>query len=97
MDKTTTTLGPCASDPAGWDIEHGSMTDWMRAVRACMTCPILDECRTRLDQVKPKGMIMGGSAFSPSGAPLDTTGLRTLWRSQQRASPAKVSAGPAVA
>lgn len=85
-------LGLCVTDPDAWDIEHGNLTDWMRAVRACMSCPLLDDCRDRFDEVRPQGMIMGGSAFSPSGTPLDTTGLRALWRSQQRVLQVQASA-----
>ena len=85
-------MAPCAARPEQWDLEGGSSPpDWLVAVRACQSCPMLAECqRARLKLYPnaahgPEGVIWAGVPYSPMGGhPLDTAGLRRLAATMRR-------------
>lgn len=76
---TTHSLGcrpsspPCAADPDGWDLDYGSLPDWLRAIRACTECPFQRRCLADLfaayppDTEGPHGLIQAGIAFTSTG------------------------------
>lgn len=80
--------GPCATDPTGWDLDAGTLTQWLAAMRECVNCPVLDECVALREEFfphadtthratgNPSGVIWAGVAYSESGVPLDGRGLR---------------------
>ncbi|HZM66048.1 MAG TPA: hypothetical protein VFC16_07080 [Nakamurella sp.] len=88
--------GPCAGDPARWDLDAGNLTQWLTAMRVCVNCPVLDSCVALRDEFfpnagsshragNPSGVIWAGIAYSESGVPLDGRGLR-LYAARRRAS-----------
>lgn len=95
-DRTTAAwTGSCADDPARWDLDTGTITQWLSAMRECVTCPVLDRCvelrdeffpdadTTRRRAGNPSGVIWAGIAYSESGVPLDGRGLR-LYAARRR-------------
>lgn len=63
---------PCAADPDGWDIDYGSLPDWLRAIRTCTECPFQRSCLADLfagypDTAGPHGLIQAGIAFTSTG------------------------------
>lgn len=64
---------PCAADPDGWDLDHRSLPDWLRAIRACGECPFRRSCTQDLYATYPPGaegphgMIQAGIAFTGTG------------------------------
>lgn len=76
--------GACVSDPEGWDLDHGTLTSWMRAAAICQNeCPFLAECQQLPGQVQPVAAIMAGVGYGDSGIPLDTAGLRRYWATKR--------------
>lgn len=79
---------PCAADPTAWDLDAGTLAQWLAAMRQCVHCPVLDECVALRDAFfpaadsthrsvgNPNGVIWAGIAYSESGVPLDGRGLR---------------------
>jgi len=66
---------PCASNPEGWDMDHGDLSDWLRALRACaQDCPLLRQCWERRNALyaseMPAGVIWAGTAFTETGVAL---------------------------
>ena len=94
--------GPCATDPTGWDLDAGTLTQWLAAMRECVNCPVLDECVALREEFfphadtthraggNPSGVIWAGVAYSESGVPLDGRGLR-LYAARRHAPAARPS------
>jgi hypothetical protein len=86
---------PCAADPTAWDLDAGTLAQWLAAMRQCVHCPVLDECVALRDAFfpaadsthrsvgNPNGVIWTGIAYSESGVPLDGRGLR-LYAARRR-------------
>jgi hypothetical protein len=65
----------CEADPQGWDLDHGGLTDWLRAIRTCTSeCPLLQQCwearNRQYPSASPAGVIWAGTAFTETGEPL---------------------------
>lgn len=87
--------GPCAGDPTRWDLDVGTLTQWLAAMRECVNCPVLEECVALRDEFfpgvatthratgNPSGVIWAGVAYSETGVPLDGRGLR-LYAARRR-------------
>ncbi len=90
-----TWAAPCAEDPTAWDLDTGTLGQWLAALRQCVGCPVLDECVALRDEFfpdadsthrapgNPNGVIWAGIAYSDSGVPLDGRGLR-LYAARRR-------------
>ena len=50
---TAAWAGPCAGDPTRWDLDVGTLTQWLAAMRECVNCPVLDECVALRDEFFP--------------------------------------------
>ena len=85
--KTPVWRGPCAADPAGWDLDAGTLTQWLAAMRTCLNCPMLQLCRQARQEFwpladphhpnrNPAGVIWAGVAYTETGHVLDDEGLR---------------------
>lgn len=71
---------PCEQDPDGWDLDRGSLQDWLGAIRACTECPFLRECQASRQRMYgrdkgPAAMVWAGRAFTSSGDALDPLAL----------------------
>jgi hypothetical protein len=84
--KTVNWQGPCYENPAGWDLDAGTLVQWLAALRSCHECPVLARCETLRDEFwpnadprkpahNPSGVIMAGVAYSETGRVLDRAGL----------------------
>ena len=67
----------CDADPEGWALDRGGLSDWLRAIRTCVTgCPLIQQCwetRNRLyAESHPAGVIWAGIAYTDTGEPLLT-------------------------
>ncbi len=80
--------GPCAADPAGWDLDAGTLTQWLAAMRTCLNCPMLQLCLQARQEMfpgsapgrparNPAGVIWAGVAYSDTGHAMDAAALRT--------------------
>lgn len=87
--KTPNWEGPCAQNPAGWDLDAGTLIQWFAALRQCLDCPMLAQCRQVRDEFwpnadprypthNPSGVILAGVAYSETGRVLDPPSLRRL-------------------
>ena len=87
--KSLTWEGPCARNPAGWDLDAGTLEQWVAAMLQCLDCPMLVRCREVRDEFwpnadprqpahNPRGVILAGVAYSESGRVLDNVSLRRL-------------------
>lgn len=97
--------GPCATDPTGWDLDAGTLTQWLAAMRLCVDCPVLEQCVALRDEFfpdadtthrapgNPNGVIWAGVAYSDSGVPLDGRGLR-LYAARRRDPDRPATPGP---
>lgn len=88
--ETTATVhwkGPCAQRPQSWDMDAGTLTEWLTARRACLECPVLANCRELRDELypsnhprrprkNPAAVILAGIAYSETGRVLDDEALR---------------------
>ena len=81
--------GPCADDPAGWDLDAGDLIRWLKALRECGQCPVLQRCLQlraehwpqadpRRPVMNPKSVIWAGVAYSDEGRVLTPDSLRNL-------------------
>lgn len=76
ISPTTTTASPtaCELDPASWDVDHGELPDWMRAIRNCIECPLKLACwekRNRLyPEDHPAGVIWAGTLYTEDSVPI---------------------------
>ena len=67
----------CSADPELWDLDHGSLIDWLAALQVCTVhCPMAAACRRyTLDQIKrgkpPLGLVQSGVVFTAAGRPLE--------------------------
>lgn len=89
MIKSLTWESPCAQNPAGWDLDAGTLEEWVAAMLQCLDCPVLARCRQVRDEFwpdadprrpahNPRGVILAGVAYSESGRVLDHVSLRRL-------------------
>jgi hypothetical protein len=91
---------PCATDPEGWSLDRGGLSDWLRAIRTCVTdCPLIQQCwenRNRLyAKSHPAGVIWAGTAYTETGEPLLTQQSLVEyanWRRRQQATPSAPAA-----
>lgn len=64
----------CELDPAGWEVDHGELPDWMRAIRNCIECPLKMACwekRNRLyPEEHPAGVIWAGILYTEDSVPI---------------------------
>jgi hypothetical protein len=107
MIKSLTWEGPCAQNPAGWDLDAGTLEEWVAAMLQCLDCPVLARCRQVRDEFwpdadprrpahNPRGVILAGVAYSESGRVLDSVSLRrlaALRRNRERKAAATAAAG----
>lgn len=91
-DPVTSTQwrGPCADDPAPWDLDAGTLTQWLAALRICRDqCPLLRQCQQtrqefwpladpRRPAFNPKSVIWAGVAYSETGRVLSPESLLRL-------------------
>lgn len=87
---------PCIDDPSGWDLDLGTLTQWLAALRTCWQCPVLRQCgqlrdahyprgsATRRVAGNPRSVIWAGVAYSEDGSPMDPDTLRRYARRQGR-------------
>lgn len=87
---------PCAGDPAGWDLDMGTLTQWLAALRTCADCPVLRRCGQLRDAHYPRGsavrraagnprsVIWAAVAYSEDGSPMSIDTLRGYARRQRR-------------
>ena len=81
--------GPCADDPAGWDLDAGDLIRWLKALRECGQCPVLQRClQLRAEHwpqadpgrpvMNPKSVIWAGVAYSDEGRVMSEDSLRYM-------------------
>jgi len=81
--------GPCADDPAGWDLDAGDLIRWLKALRECGQCPVLQRCLQlraehwpqadpRRPVMNPKSVIWAGVAYSDEGRVMSEESLRYM-------------------
>ncbi len=81
--------GPCADDPAGWDLDAGDLVRWLQALRECGQCPVRQRCLQlraehwpqadpRRPVMNPKSVIWAGVAYSDTGRVLSEESLRHM-------------------
>ncbi|MFQ6327806.1 hypothetical protein ACLMAL_16930 [Nocardia sp. CWNU-33] len=63
---------PCADGPDDWDMDAGSPDSWRAAVRTCLACPLLAQCKETVQALVergdgPRAMIWAGVAYDNSG------------------------------
>lgn len=91
--------GPCADDPAGWDLDAGDLIRWLRALRECGQCPVLQRCLQlraehwpqadpRRPVMNPKSVIWAGVAYSDTGRVMSEDSLRYM-AARRRQAPAQ--------
>jgi len=89
--------GPCADDPAGWDLDAGDLIRWLRALRECGQCPVLQRCLQlraehwpqadpRRPVMNPKSVIWAGVAYSDTGLVMSEDSLRYMAARRRHAS-----------
>ena len=87
--------GPCADDPAGWDLDAGDLIKWLRALRECGKCPVLQRCLQlraehwpqadpRRPVMNPKSVIWAGVAYSDTGRVMSEDSLRYMAARRRR-------------
>ena len=87
--------GPCADDPAGWDLDAGDLIKWLRALRECGQCPVLQRCLQlraehwpqadpRRPVMNPKSVIWAGVAYSDTGRVMSEDSLRYMAARRRR-------------
>lgn len=71
----TDVVPPCAAEPAMWDLDQGSVQDWLCAVAICGRCPLLVACGEALAGLpeRPVGVIWAGIPFGKRGLPMTLT------------------------
>lgn len=87
-DRSISHQLPCTEDPTLWDLDQGTLTQWLAALRTCWMCPVLLQCGQLRDRYYPRGsagrrvagnprsVIWAGVAYSEDGAPMDPDTLR---------------------
>ena len=75
------TQPPCTLDPRRWDLDQGTMGDWLRAIAGCQQlCPRLAECRRDLQTApagdRPQAVVQAGIPFGATRVPLTLAALR---------------------
>ena len=54
----------------GWDLDHGTLTSWMRAAAICQTqCPFLSECSSFPAKCSPSGRSWPASGTATAAFP----------------------------
>ena len=87
--------GPCADDPAGWDLDAGDLIKWLHALRECGQCPVLQRCLQlraehwpqadpRRPVKNPKSVIWAGVAYSDTGRVMSEDSLRYMAARRRR-------------
>lgn len=99
--------GPCTDDPVAWDLDVGTLTQWLAALRICRNhCPMLRQCEQarqeflpladpRRPAFNPKGVIWAGIAYSETGHVLSPESLQRLatLRRNRNAGPVRRAGG----
>jgi hypothetical protein len=67
---------PCAAHPDDWDLDVGTPDNWQEAVRSCLGCPILAQCRElavtlTARGMPPRSMIWAGVGYDGTGAAIE--------------------------
>lgn len=91
IPSTTTakTAPPCADNPQAWDLDKGTILDWITALRICTApCPLLTACwearrRQYPDGHNPAGVIWAGEAFTDTGQLMRDPGALLAYGSQR--------------
>ena len=96
--------GPCADDPAGWDLDAGDLIRWLKALRECGQCPVLERCLQlraehwpqadpRRPVKNPKSVIWAGVAYSDEGRVMSEESLRYMAARRRNVFSRRESAG----
>lgn len=75
------TISNCAADPEPWDLDVGTLQDWLRAIQGCWGCPLLDACKEERDRhypgvIGPRAVIWAGRAYNDLGKEITISQLR---------------------
>lgn len=74
-------IPPPRVDPRRWELDQGSLGDWLRAIARCQRqCYRLRECQQQLDGLpiadRPQAVVQAGIAFGTTRVPLTVSALR---------------------